>query len=292
MTLFRFCWREASKGIRRNRFLSLATVFTSAVALFVLAVFLVGAVNLAHLSHYVEAQVQVAVYLKDGAATSELERLEADLRSVAGVARVSFVSREQALARLREVFGANASLLDGIDEFNPLRDSFEVQVSEARAASAVALAVDGDPLVADVTYGRELVARLMSVTRVLRWGVLGLAGLLALATLFLIQNSIRLSVFARREEIAIMRLVGATAAIIRWPFVIEGMSLGVGGGVVAAAGAAAAYAWAWRLAGRHLAFLPLLSPGPLLASLVPLISVAGLSVGAAGAQLALRRWLR
>lgn len=292
MRLLRYCLRESWTGIRRNPFLSLASAFTAGVAIFVLAVFLLGALNLSNLIHFVERQVQVSIYLDQRITLAEREQLADRLREIQGVASVTLVTAEQALARLRQAFGEHASLLEGIEEANPLRDALEVQVLEAVAAARVVDAVKDHPRVDDVSYGQELVSRLVEITRALRLGVLGLAGLLGLATLFLIQNSVRLSVFARRDEVAIMRLVGATAGTIRWPFVFEGMFLATGGALVATVLVSMGYRLVVDFAGRNLAFLPVLPAGTVLRGLVPLLLLAAAAIGAVGAVLALRRWLR
>lgn len=292
MRLLRYCLREAGTGIRRNPFLSLATVFTAAIAFFVLAVFLLGAANLNNVIAYVERQVQVSVYLKDGVTLTDRDALMAKLEKVEGVGAVTYVSRDAALERLRAAFGDNAVLLEGIEEFNPLRDAIEVQVTQAESVTGVVEAVKGSPHIDDVSYGKELVARLVSMTRVLRVGVLGLAGLLGLASLFLIQNSVRLSVFARRDEVLIMRLVGATDGVIRWPFVFEGMALACWGAIVASLAISIGYTWVARLVGRSLSFVPVLPAVSVLTWLIPLLLVSGVVIGSVGALLALRRWLR
>lgn len=292
MGLMRYCLREARKSVARNPFLSIATVLTAAIALLVLATFLLGAANLANLADFVERQVNVAIYLRDGVSKADRDALSGLIAGVGGVEQVTYVSQEAALQRLRDKFGENAALLDGIDEFNPLRNSLEVQVSAAAAVDLVAEAVKDSPLVDEISYGKELVARLVSITRALRLGVLGLAGLLGLATLFLIQNSIRLSVFARRDEIAIMRLVGATDAVIRWPLVFEGIVLAATGAVVATSAASAVYHWLWQAMGRNLAFLPVLPLSAVMGRVGGAVVITGVTIGAAGALLAMRRWLR
>ena len=294
MSLLRYCLREGWLGIRRNPFLSLATVFTAAVAVFVLALSLLGAANLNNLIDYVGGQVQVSFYLQDEVTPGARDALIERMREADGVTEATYVSREDALGRLREQMGPDGDfLLEGIEEFNPLRDGIEVQVQEADVVTPLVEAFKDDPLVADVNYARQVVAQLVSGTRVLRLGILALAGLLGLATLFLTQNSVQLGVFARREEVAIMRLVGATPAIIRWPFVFEGMVLAGLGGVLAAAAATAIYHnWIWRAIGLHLAFLPMLGTAQVMSWLAPVLVVTGVVVGALGAVLALRRWLR
>jgi len=290
--LIGYCLREAGKGMRRNGFLSIATAATAGIAMLVLAIFLLGAANLAHLADYVERQLQVSLFLADGVTAEQRDELASSVSQIEGVGEVVFVSKEQALERLREAFGENAALLDGIEDFNPLRDALEVGIKDGTSVAAVVEAVKDDPCVSEVSYGKELVARLLSVTRLLRIGILALAGLLGVATLFLIQNSIRLSVFARREEIAIMRLVGATDAVIRWPFIFEGLILASAGAALAAVTVTAAYAWAARFAALNLVFLPVLTVRATMGWVGPAVIVTGATTGAVGALLALRRWLR
>jgi cell division transport system permease protein len=287
----RFCLREAFKGVRRNPFLSIASTLTAGIAMLVFALFLTGAANLSHLADHVEGQLQVSVFLVDGLTAEQRASLASTIGKVDGVGEVSYVPKSEALARLRESLGDNAPLLDGIEEFNPLRDAIEVQVTEAASVEAVVAAVEGSPHVAEVSYGKELVARLLSVTRLIRTGALVAAALLGVATLFLVQNSIRLSVFARRDEVAIMRLVGATDAVIRWPFIFEGLSLAGLGAILAISAVTAAYAWAARFAALNLVFLPFLSVGAVMQWVGPAVVSTGAATGAVGAVFALRRWL-
>jgi cell division transport system permease protein len=165
-------------------------------------------------------------------------------------------------------------------------------MADAGAVSAVVTAVKGNAAVDEISYGKELVARLIAMTRALRLGILALAGLLGFATLFLVQNSVRLSVFARRDEISIMRLVGATDGVIRLPFVFEGMALASWGAIVAAIAVSIGYTWLTRTFGRSMAFVPVLPAFSVLSSMVPLLIVLGALIGAVGATFALRRWLR
>lgn len=292
MWVIGYCLREAGKGMRRNGFLSFATVATSAIAMLVLAMFLLGAASLAHLADHVEGQLQVSLFLADDISREQMDDLVALVSVIEGVGEVLFVPKEEALERLRESLGENASLLEGIDDYNPLRDAVEVGIVDGTAVEAVVEAVNGHAAVAEVSYGKELVARLLAMTRALRAGTLALAALLGVATLFLIQNSIRLSVFARREEIAIMRLVGATNAVIRWPFVFEGLILASVGAGLAALGASFGYSWVARFAAVYLMFLPLPDAAATMRWVGPLVVATGAATGASGAVLALRRWLR
>lgn len=288
-----YLWREALTGIWRNRLLGLASLTTVAVCLTALAAVMLVAVNLQHMASFAESQVEIVAYLRPdfnrALSTLLLERV----RAIPGVADARFVSKEQALERLRQQFGEQAYLLEGLDEpgANPLRDSVEVSLAAPEAAAAVAQGLRGLDGVEEVSYRQDVVERLVALTRLLRLLGLVLVGLLAVATVFVIANTIRLTVFARRREIAIMKLVGATDAFIRWPFFLEGLILGLGGALVAGGLAAAGYGYVVRLLSEALPFLPVLGPDPLIWNLTKLLLGIGALIGAVGSALSLRRFL-
>lgn len=205
---------------------------------------------------------------------------------------VRFVSKEEALERMRQSFGERASVLEAVEGINPLPDSFEVQVARPELVAPVAEAIAALPGVAKVDYKRETVDRLFRLTAVIRGLGLVVAAFLVLGCTVVISNTVRLTVFARRREVAIMKLVGATDWFIRWPFVIEGLVLGVAGALLAVGALAGAYWWAAGAAARTLPFLPLVSPERVVRALVwPLLGLGAL-VGGLGSGISLRRFLQ
>ena len=143
----------------------------------------------------------------------------------------------------------------------------------------------------DVNYGREIVDKLLSITRIIRLVGIVLMGGLSLAAMFIIANTIRITVFARRREIGIMRFVGATDWFIRWPFVMEGLALGVVGALVSASVLAWGYYLAVRSLVRVIPFWPLVAPWPLLQHLALLLLALGAVIGIGGSTVSLRRYL-
>ncbi len=283
---------EALDGVRRNGVMSLASVSTVAISLLILSVFAIFGFNLQHLARSVESQVEVAAFLDERFDRANRDALMERVRALPGVAEARYVTREEALERLKRQFGDQKELLAAVEEDNPLRDSVEVRVPDPQRVEAVAAALKGLPGVSKVVYQRETVRRLYRITTALRAVGVFLAVLVGLATLLIISNTIRVSVFARRREIAIMKLVGATDAFVRWPFVLEGALLGLLGALVAAAVAWAGYAWLAAQVAATLPFIPVLPPDPFAWNLARALLLIGALVGAAGSVVSVRRHLR
>lgn len=283
---------EAVDGVRKNGVMSTVSVITVAISLLILSVFTVIAINLQHMARTVESQVEVTADLRDTFDRSQRQVLMDRIRALQGVARVTYVTREQALERLRQQFGESRDLLDAVEEENPLRDSVEVNVPRAAMVDQVVSRMKGMDGVEKVRYKRDTVQRLHHLTSALRGAGIFLAVVTGLATILIISNTIRISVFARRREIGIMKLVGATDAFIRWPFLIEGALLGLVGALVSTAAVAAGYVWLVEKISTTLPFIPTVSPRPFLGELAKLLTLVGVVVGAAGSTLSVRRHLR
>lgn len=288
----RTVFAEALASIRRNGLMSVAAVTTVAISLFILSVFLLVAINVDNLARTIESQVEVRLYLREGLDENALASLRSQLTAMDGVAEVIFVSKEESLATLKQQLGPDADLLEGVDQMNPLRDSFRVFTRGTAWVETVAnrtATLDG---VEDVGYTHDLVQRILRLTSALRLGGLVLVGLMVLATLLVIANTVRLTILARSEEVSVMRLVGATNWFIRWPFLVEGMFLGLIGGTVAGVAAWQAYNWAIGGVYRAIPFMPVVPVFPLAWHLTALLLGAGSVIGGLGSALSLRRFLR
>ena len=284
--------KETYKSIRRNGFMSFASISTVAVSLLVLGMFLLIFLNTNHLAQYLESQVQVSVYMQDSATAEDLKNVESKLKQMPGVVKVTPINKQQALARFEERLGDQKQLLDSLGKENPFPNSFEVQVDAPERIKTITPSIDQLPKVETAKFGQEVVEHLFSLTRILRIGGIILVIFLAMATLFIISNTIRLTVFARRKEVIIMKYVGATDWFIRWPFLLEGMTLGFFGAVIASLCLNSIYAGILERIHATLAFLPLLSTSPLLIYVTLFLLVAGTGIGALGSYISLRKFLR
>ncbi|WP_405383444.1 permease-like cell division protein FtsX [Phascolarctobacterium sp.] len=284
--------KETYKSIRRNGFMSFASISTVAVSLLVLGMFLLVFMNTNNLAQYLESQVQVSVYMQDSANANELEHVQAKLKKMPGVVKVTAINKEQALARFKERLGDQEQLLNSLGKDNPFPNSFEVQVDSAERIKALTPQISQLPKVETAKFGQEVVEHLFQLSRIIRFGGIVLVFFLAMATLFIISNTIRLTVFARRKEVIIMKYVGATDWFIRWPFILEGMTLGFFGAVLASLCLNSIYSALLERIHATLAFLPLLPASPLLGYVTLFLMAAGTGIGALGSYISLRKFLQ
>ena len=284
--------KETYKSIRRNGFMSFASISTVAVSLLVLGMFLMIFLNTNNLAQYLENQVQISVYMQDSATDKELASVKDKLTKMPGVVKVTQVNKQQALERFKKRLGDQEQLLNSLGKENPFPNSFEVQVDNPDRIKVLTPQIGQLPKVETAKFGQEVVEHLFQLTKILRLGGIVLVVFLAMATLFIISNTIRLTVFARRKEGIIMKYVGATDWFIRWPFLLEGMTLGFFGAVVAFVLINSIYASLLDRIHATLAFLPLLPTSPLLLYVDLFLLAAGTGIGALGSYISLRKFLR
>ncbi len=293
--MFRLIGRSAVEGLKSiwaHGLMSLASVGTVAVSLLVLAVFLVVAANLSYIADILESQVEVVAYCRPEFDRHWEETLLEKARAIPGVGEVTFVSRAEALDRLRDQFGTQADLLSAVEQDNPLRDSLEITVANPDRIEEVARGIAAIDSIEDVAYQQEVVQRLYSVTEALRTAGVGLIFLLAAATFLLISNTIRLTIYARRDEIEVMRLVGATAGFIWGPLVVEGLLLGLIGAGLAGAVVFWGYSDLLESIQASLPFLPLLATQPLMGNLIQLLAITGGLLGLLSSWFSAQRYVR
>ncbi|ERL05684.1 permease-like cell division protein FtsX [Mitsuokella sp. oral taxon 131] len=284
--------QEVFRSLRRNNWMTFASISTVAVSLFVLGVFLILVLNMNRMANTLESQVQISVYLQDGINKSDREDMEKDIEHMQGIERVVFVDRDTAKERLAERLGDQKYLLDALGDKNPLPDAFAVTVKQPDLVETAATAIEQMPGVESAKYGQDVVAHLFDITRLMRLFGVALMALLAGATIFIISNTIRLTVFARRKEIAIMKYVGATDWFIRWPFLLEGIVMGFVGGVLSAIVLRSFYAAMASKIYSTLAFFPLMPQYPFMNYVSAAIIFSGMAVGAIGSTISLKRFLK
>jgi cell division transport system permease protein len=295
---FGFFLREALRALRRNAVPSFAAVATVLVTVLVLGVFIPVVEATTGAANKVRSRVIADVYLKNGATQADVDRVrEVILTKAPGVKSVQFVSKEQAY---REERKRNPEAYDLLGA-NPLPDLFRItpvkpeDITKIRDALAPPAPAGGrstiDPAIDEVRNREEDTNKILSVTQAVKLTMAMLAVLLAIASVLLIANTIRLSLYARRREVEVMKLVGATDWFIRWPFVLEGVLVGALGGVLAVL----------LLGVVKVAVVdPLQADFALMAApqtmnfagLVALLLAASVAVSALGSGISLRRFLR
>lgn len=227
--------REAVANIRLNRATSLIAVATTAFTLACFGVFLLLYLNLRAVAASLQSDFKVVVYVQDGVTPQGTAELQSLLKADPAVQAVAYVSKEQALADFREQFPSESHLLQGLGE-NPLPASFVVTlVPSHRSPDAVRRWVErvkNAPGVDQVQYNRDWIDNLNTLVGYLELAAVGIGTVLSAASVTIIASTIRLTLYARRDEIEIMRLIGATGSFIKIPYVIEGALLGAMGSVV------------------------------------------------------------
>jgi len=282
---------EAFTSLRRSWLISVVSVGTIAVSLFVLGAFLTLASNLHDVVTRWTQKVQVVFYLDDGIESRVRESLQDRLQGDAAVEGLVFVSRTEALDRFRALFRDLRTLPDDLGQ-NPFPASFEVSLradhQSPREVQRLVHDFERAPGVQEVQYDLLWIERLATAVRLVRGVGLFLGGILLLAGVFTISNVIRLTIYAREDELDIMRLVGATQAYVRGPFVMEGMIQGGLGGLfsfvlltLALRLLAHDLATASEVLGRASISLP--------AGLGPVLVAGGMLVGVAGSFISLGR---
>ncbi|SFL45882.1 permease-like cell division protein FtsX [Pelosinus propionicus] len=284
--------KEALSSLRRNGLMSFASVTTVALSLLILGMFLVMVLNLNNMASTLESQVQISVYLQDGLTDLEMREVGTRITKIPGVVQVNFVGKEEAMSRFKERLGEQQGLLNALGEANPLPNAFEVKVDKTERVKAAAQAMMQFKGVENAKFGQEVVEQLFALTKMVRIFGLIIIVFLALAALFIISNTIRITVFARRKEIGIMKYVGATNWFIRWPFLLEGMMLGFGGALVAVLFLNETYGVLIHQVYESLAFLPLIPQYPFITNISVVLLVTGTVIGALGSTISLRRYMQ
>lgn len=282
--------RETVTNLRRNLLMTTAAVLTVAVSLFLVggSLLLQQAVNKATVQW--RGGVELNIFLNPDVATTQRDGLQAELAAMPEVRKVTFVDQETAYEEFKQMFSNSPDMVESVTA-KDLPPSFRVVPREPELVDTVGERFTKREGVKEVVYAKETVDTLLKVTSYLKWGFRTMAAVLLLSALLLILNTIRMAIFARRREVAVMKLVGATNWFIRIPFMLEGMLQGVAG-----AGVAILFMWLGRtvierlIEDNSLLGQFVVSGGDVLGTGV-FIMVVGAIVGGLGSAIAVSRFL-
>ncbi len=286
--------RKALGNIWINPFLSLVTLSTIAISMLILGLFSLIYLNVQQSLQQMGGELQITAYLQETISPEQAKVLRSKVADWPEVEKITYLSKEQALARFRSQLREYAGILEGLKE-NPLPASLELTLmpQHGRSGNIKELSTRLGRLtgVAEVQYGRKWMAKLRVFVEVMKLVGITVGGLLLIATIFVISNTIRLTFYSRREELEIMRLVGATDFFIKAPFLIEGLLHGLGGALLAAGGLSLLILFLFShldLPLRLAVMAGSLPTGQLVAGFLGL----GLLLGVLGSMVSLRRFLR
>ncbi|MGZ0043270.1 permease-like cell division protein FtsX [Paenibacillus ottowii] len=294
--------REGFKNIFRNGWMSVASITSIIVSLLILGVFIMLVLNVNSLADQADSQVEVNVFLELNVDQSMRETLQKEIAAMPEISKTTFVTKAQGLEELRKDLGdSGKDLLEGFDkDSNPLPDKIVVEVIEPTTVPFVAEKIEKlntmhpEKPILKVRYGKGTVETLFTITKLIRnVGFIFVAGL-AIMSMFLISNTIRVTILARRREISIMKLVGATNFFIRWPFFIEGALIGLIGSLITVGILFTGYQRLLTAVQGDIALnmLKLMPLEGIWIQLSALLIILGMLVGIIGSTLSMRKFLK
>ncbi len=286
--------RDGVRNMRRNGSMTFSAISAVSLTLLILGVVLVLALNIDHIVNEIEEQVEIVVEIKPETDAESRSEIDTTISSIPGVESVVFVSKEDGLIDLKERMGEQGYLLEGLEHENPLYDMFIVKVTNPQNTKEVADQITGIAHVYEVDYGEGYVDKLFTITTWVRnIGIVFIIGL-AITAMYLISNTIKITITTRSKEIELQKLVGATNSYIRWPFFIEGLLLGVFGAILPIILVLGGYylLLARMSADLSLAFLNLLPFCPLALEVGLVLLGIGAFIGIWGSLLSVRRFLK
>jgi cell division transport system permease protein len=294
--------KESVQNFRRNWVMSLGAVITIYLSLLLVGVFMATSFIVNGVVKNVEDKVTIQVFIKDGAATTDVNALQQSLSSDPLVQGVEYTTKEQALAKFKKDMAQSPEIVQQL-EGNPLPASLDVTLKDPRTVEEMVAKIKANPTfikVADrpddpeqsLKYGQQIVRKLFAFTQVVRWIEIAFVIMLAVVSLIFINNTIRLAIYARRKEIGIMRLVGASNWFIRTPFLLEGVFQALIGAALAILSVAALQAAIMPKLGAALPFLDVGMSGDSTLQIALALVLAGVFIGLVGSGFALRRYLK
>lgn len=284
--------KDSLRSLRRNGWMSVAAVSAVTVTLLLVGIFMALIFNLHHIAEQVENDVQVRVYIESKTTAKERTALKSKLEKLDNVNKVTFRSRKQELDTIVASYGPQWRRIAG--DQNPLNDVFTVKTRSPKATIEVSKEAEKLNHVVDASYGGRTAKQLFQrVDAAQKWG-LGFTILLLFVAVFLINNTIRITILSRSDEIRIMRLVGATNSYIRWPFLLEGAWTGLFGAILPIVVVDVGYAIVQRsfTLSSGASGYSLYANMPFLFWLDLMLAGIGIVIGALGSVISMRRFLK
>lgn len=286
-------FRDAFKSVVRNFSLSFASIMCTTITLLLVAISLLCAANTYNATKVMEDELTIVVYLKKDVTEENIENIKAEMNALENVEEVTFKSNDEWKVEMSEFDDTFKTVLNYMDE-NPLLNSFIIKVKDVRALADTSEHLKAITGVENVKYGEDMVETLVSIFDVLEKIVVVVAIALVVVTAFLISNTIKLTIFSRRSEIEIMRLVGASNIAIKLPFIIEGFIIGLIGSIIPICITIYGYVILYTKLHGHLFtnMIVLIEPYNFVFQVALALAVVGSVVGMLGSWKAVRKYLK
>jgi len=292
---FRIFSRDAIQNIWRNSWMSLASISSVVAVLVIIGLILIFMVNIQYVASIVEDTIELKAFLEVDIGQDEINGIKAQLETNEKIDNITFESKEQALEKFSEQIGDRKDLISGLEENNPLQNSFILSIKDPSEANVIAETIANIEGVEEVKYGEEVVDKVLQSTKFIRTFTIIITLILATVSIFIISNTIKLTVFSRKKEINIMKYVGATNWYVRWPFLIEGAILGLIGALFSLLLLGYSYYYFTGMAQNTALSIisnSLVPAGEMISQITLYFIIAGVVIGVVGSILSIRRFLR
>lgn len=289
--------RDAFKSVFRNFSLSLASISCITITLIIVAISIIASYNVSNFTEEIEKDLTIVVFVENDATEEDIENITKGLKDISNIDQkeIKYESKKQIKEEMQkesEIF--NTVMSDWDEKDNPLKDTFQIKVKNAEEISKTAKKIEKIEKVSLVRYGEGMVDKLIAAFESIKKVTYGAVIALILVTIFLIINTIKLTIYSRKREISIMRLVGASNFTIKTPFIIEGMFLGLLGSIIPIIIIVFGYPALYEKMNGYV-FTPLvnlINPNPFVYTVSLMIAVIGIIVGMIGSSSAVRKYLK
>ncbi|MBQ3307926.1 MAG: permease-like cell division protein FtsX [Bacilli bacterium] len=287
--------RDAFKSVIRNFSLSLASISCITITLIIVSIALIASLNVQNFTKLIERDMTIVVFLDSDTTEEQAKEIEEKISDLSNVSEYSFQTKKEVKIRMQEESDIFRTVLENFDDENsPLKDTFQVKVKEIEKIKNTAQKIEKMKHVAVVRYGEGMVDKMVKAFSSIEKVAYGIVGALILVTIFLIINTIKLTISARKKEIGIMRLVGASNFTIKTPFIVEGMILGMLGSIVPIGITTYGYVAFYKHFNGYLysELIQLIKPDPFVYQISLIVLGIGILVGMIGSSSAVRRYLK
>ena len=287
---------EGFSNVFKNKKRAMTSLGMMCVTMLIFGIFFVIGQNLNHFVTEIEADQGMQVFLQKTSTDEQIQEMKTKLQNINGVNTIEYVSKEDALQKMKNKFKDKSSILNGYEKDNPFPPSYIITLTDLNLAKQVKQEITAMPEVTEITSSDETIITLVKLAKGIKIGTYVILAFLIIFSIFIIANTIKLTVHARRREISIMKYVGATNSFIRWPFAVEGIIIGLMSGAISIGILSGIY----YLVVQNDTFismttkigLTLLQFGDMLNTIIIIYLALGIGIGALGSTISMRKYLK
>lgn len=293
--LFRTMTRQSFQSMFRSKNMSLASIGSVGATLVILGLILALILNMNNITNTTKDQYdKIQVYIEDGLNLKQTEDIGRAIEGIKGVVDVTYETKDKALEKMKDRLEKNGNVLDGLEK-NPFPNSYIISMENIEDADSIANDLKDIKGIEDIKYYRDIIERLINISNSVRLGGFILIVVLVLISIFIISNTIKITVVARQQEISIMKYVGATDGFIRGPFAIEGVVLGLIGSILSILIVLYGYKYIYSMLNKNLYevfTVYMIPPQAIIKDIIIIFIAIGVGIGMMGSVLSLRRFLK